>query len=394
MTTGLLLHDTTRTVAASWPARYVSDRLVDGLVICLHNTPTDAEEYAQLKGITARRDGVVAAGGRFLIDACSHVDLTDVRNDTYAHWALWPHGTRGDFTDQPTYHAHVERTFDVQRAHGAPLMIPSPALTRPDTSEADALLDAIDFGTQLAMQNGDESPVVTVAGTAPFWSAGQDLDRFFDRASRHLVGGWHLVPIQTTLTWPVIPHAAELTGMLRTTSTLALDHNFVFWANTDLMGLPLIAAGASHVGTGWDRKQRCLDPDSHKPLDGEGGAWLGMVTLDQALAAVAEASATALAVQDPRVAAQTLPPNGQVPAAGGARIQHHIAVLGRAVADLLAHPAGEARSRHLLDTVYGRARRLIDRVEESTTADQLAAAWITPLDRALDQWRSDEGWPL
>lgn len=393
MTAGLMLHDTTRTVAATWPERYVTDGLADGLVVCLHNTPTAAEEYPQLKGISARRDGVVAAGGRFLIDACSHVDLTDVRADTYALWGLWPHGARGDFADQLTYRTHVERTFDVQRAHGAPLMIPSPPLTRPDTEEADALLDAIAFGTRLATQTGDEPPVATVAGTAPFWSAGQDLDRFFDRASRHPVGGWHLVPIQTALTWPVVPHPAELTGMLRTTSTLALDYNFVFWANTDLMGLPLIAAGATHVGTGWDRKQRCLDPDSHKPLEGEGGTWLGMVTLDRALVAVAEAAATQLTVQRPRVAAQTLPPNGQVPAAGGARVRHHIEVLARAVADLHAHAAGEARSRHLLDTVYGRARRLIDWVEESTTADQLAAAWISPLERAIDQWRSDEGWP-
>ena len=326
MTTGLLLHDTTRTVAASWPATYVQEGLVDGLVVCLHNTPTDAEEYPQLKGMTARRDGVVAAGGRFLIDACSHVDLSDVRPDTYELWGLWPHGVVGDFVDQRTYRAHVERTFAIQRANGAPLMIPSPPLTRPDTNEAHALLDAIAFGIDVAEETG-EVPLATVAGTAPFWSAGQDLDRFFDKATQNLVSGWHLVPIQPALAWPVIPHPAELIGMLRTTSTLALDHDFVFWANVDLMGLPLVAAGATHIGTGWDRKQRCVDPDSHKSLDTEGGAWLGLVTLDRALAAVAEAPATELEVQAPRLAAQTLPPNGQVPAAGGARVRHHIEVL-------------------------------------------------------------------
>ncbi|MDE0802943.1 MAG: hypothetical protein OSA99_06425 [Acidimicrobiales bacterium] len=219
MTTGLLLHDTTRTVAASWPARYVAEGLVDGLVVCLHNTPTDAAEYPQLKGITARREGVVAAGGRLIIDACSHVDLSDVRADTYEQWALWPNGVVGDFVDQATYRAHVERTFEIQRAHGAPLMIPSPPLTRPDTAESNALLDAIAFGIGVAEAAGDEAPLATVAGTAPFWSAGQDLDRFFDKATQHLVSGWHLVPIQPSLSWPVLPHPAELIGMLRTTST-------------------------------------------------------------------------------------------------------------------------------------------------------------------------------
>lgn len=394
MTTGLLLHDTTRTVSASWPASYVTDGLVDGLVICLHNTPPDSGESPQLKGITARRDGLVTAGGRFIIDACSHVDLSEVRTDTYQLWGLWPHGSVGDFGDQPTYRAHVERAFEIQRSYGAPLMVPSPPLTRPDTAHAEALLDAIAFGIDLATQAGDEPPLVTVAGTAPFWSAGHDLDRFFDRATQQLAGGWHLVPVQPSLTWPVVPHPAELTGMLRTTSTLALDHRFVFWANTDLMGLPLVAAGATHIGTGWDRKQRCIDPDSHKPVDADGGSWLGLVTLDRALAAVAEPPATQLEAQAPRLAAQTLPPNGQVPAAGGARVRHHIEVLGRAVADLVVHPAGEERSRHLLDTVYGRARRLIDWVEQETTADQLAEKWILTFERAIDEWRSDEGWPL
>lgn len=392
MTTGLLLHDTTRTVAASWPGQFVGDRLSDGLVVCLHNTPTDAGEYAQLKGISARRDPVVAAAGLFLVDACSHVDLSDPRIDTYALWDLWPHGDVGDFLDQATYRRHLERTFEIQRTYGAPLMIPSPALTRPDTPEAEALLDAIAYGVELAATQGDAAPIATVAGSAPFWSAGQDLDRFFDKASRHLVGGWHLVPVQPSLVWPVVPHAAELVGMLRTTATLALDHRFVFWANTDLMGLPLIAAGATHIGTGWDRKQRCVDPSSHQPLDTEGGSWLGMVTLDRALVAVSEAQATELQARDPRLAAQTLPPQGQVPAAGGARVRRHIEVLARAVADLLGHPAGDERSLHLLDTVYGRARRLVAGVEEATTAQHLAANWIVPLERAIDQWRFDEGW--
>ncbi|MDE0802944.1 MAG: hypothetical protein OSA99_06430 [Acidimicrobiales bacterium] len=168
----------------------------------------------------------------------------------------------------------------------------------------------------------------------------------------------------------------------------------MFWANADLMGLPLIAAGATHIGTGWDRKQRCVDPDSHKPLDAEGGTWLGMVTLDRAMAAVSEAVATQLEVQAPRLAAQTLPPNGQVPAAGGARVRHHIEVLANAVQDLLSLSAGNERSRHLLDTMYGRARRLIDWVEQDTTADQLAENWIATYERALDRWRADEGWPL
>jgi hypothetical protein len=344
--------------------------------------------------MTARRDGVVGAGGRFLIDACSHVDLSEVRSDTYQQWELWPDGDVGDFRNPLTYRAHVKRAFHIQRAYGAPLMVPSPSLTRPDTPDAQGLLDAIDFGVDLARETGDEPPVVSVAGTATFWAAGRELDRFFDKATQQQVGGWHLVPVQPSLSWPVAQNIAELIGMLRTTSTLALDHRFVFWANADLMGLSLVAAGATHIGTGWDRKQRCLDPNSHKPVDAEGGSWLGLVTLDRALAAVAEPAATQLEAQAPRLAAQTLPPHGQVPAAGGARVQHHIAILGRAITDLFAYPAGDERSRDLLDTVYGRARRMIDWVEQETTASQLAEKWILTFERAIDEWRSNEGWPL
>lgn len=391
--TRLLLHDTTRSVAASWPAKYVAAGLVDGLVVCLHNTPTDGAESSHLKGMTARRDGVLAESGRFLIDACSHVDLSDVRIDTYEHWNLWPTGAVGDFVDQATYRAHVERTFDIQRSFGAPLMIPSPPLVRPDSDYAKALLDAIGFGMSVAKESGDEPPIITVAGSAPFWSAGKDLDRFFDSATKHRGGGWHLVPIQPSLSWPVELHLAELTGMLRTTATLALDHSFLFWANADLMGLPLLAAGATHIGTGWDRKQRCLHPDSHKPIESEGGSWLGMVTLDRALVAVTEPAATQLEAQAPRLAAQTLPPNGTVPAAGGARVSHHIGVLARAAADLATHAPGEARSLHLLDTIYGRARRLVDRVEAESTADRLAEKWLVTQENALEEWRDYEGWP-
>lgn len=382
----LLLHDSKRNVGVSWPGRYVGTNTVAGLVLCLHNTPPETHATQYLKGPSERRDPVTQQDGTFLVDACSHVDLTNLDPATYPHWDLWPVGAVGEFDDAAAYEAHVERVFEIQADLGAPPMIPCPALERPDSNAAQAVLDV--FGTATAIE---DAPIATIAGTATFWSAGPDLDRFLAAATSGDITRWHLVPVRDTLGWPVTPGVAELVGMLQATYTLRSSGDFVFWANVDVMGLPLAAAGATHIGTGYDRKQRCLHPESHEPVDAEGGRWLDHVALDEALSAVRAQEAQQIVTADTALARRLLP-GGQVPQGSTAKTDHHFDVLGRALRDVHSHTFGEVASDHLLNRMYGRARRLIDDIERSTTIDSLVETWIRTYERGLETWRTDEGW--
>lgn len=387
----LLLHDSKRNVGVSWPGRYVEADTVSGVVLCLHNTPPEARATQYLKGPAERRDPVTLHGGAFLVDACSHVDLTSVDPDTYPHWSLWPNGVVGAFGDASAYEAHVKRVFEIQASLGAPPMIPSPALERPDSAAAQAVLDMLDTATAIAQREGYERPISTIAGTATFWSSGPDLDHFLATATSGDIERWHLVPVRDTLSWPVQPGIAELTGMMQATYTLRSSSEFVFWANVDIMGLPLAAAGATHIGTGYDRKQRCLHPQSHEPVDAEGGRWLDYVALDGALSAVRAQEAQQIATASPAMADQVMP-GGQVPQGSTAKTDHHLDVLGRALGDVHDHAFGDQASDHLLNRMYGRARRLIDDIEAFTTIDGLVDTWLRNYERSLEMWRSDEGW--
>lgn len=332
-----------------------------------------------------------------MVDACSHADLTQTDTEIYPTWALWPRGSRGDFSDLGTYTAHVARVFEIQHELETPFLLPVPRLDRPDDALASTVLEMITRGREIAHDVAGQGDAgieywVTLAGTSNFWSAGRDLDVFIDSATSVSVDGWYVVPVQGSLEWPVDIGEAELAGLLRTVHSLSTWGTPVLAAHADLLGIPLVAAGASFVGSGWDRKQRCFHPQSHAPVDADGGSWLQTVTLGGIVAGVGEAQAVGLFQQD-RALGERVLPGSAVPAGGRQRVQHHLEVLRDALQEVAQHPSGPRAVEHVLN-VYGRSYRLAPRVEEASGATRLIEGWVRPAESGLERWAADEGWPV
>lgn len=394
----MLLHDTTRTVAKSWPRQVVAEGHASGLILCLHNAPS-----AQ-RGVHSSAEDRIGAvrqvDGEVFVDACSHADLSQV-DAIYETWDLWPKGRRGDWTSDATVDAHVKRVIEIQLQLQAPMLIPWRALDRPDGADADGLLRLLDRVYELSEQALEANPNLTapsevrpwvsIPGTPSFWSAGQSLDQFVAALSEKSVAGWYCVPVRESLMWPVKPTSSEIVGLCRSVYSLATWDD-VMVGNSDFLGLAAMAAGATRIGTGWDRKQRCFDPRSHAPVAADGGNWLGMVTFGKVALALQAADAAQFFQRDPELAIQLLD-GPAVPAAGGARVRHHIRQLHQLCNEVASGRPGPERASSLL-AIYGRARRFVDRIEEASGARRLAADWIEPIEQGVESWMREERWPI
>ncbi|WP_292832194.1 hypothetical protein [Microbacterium sp.] len=206
-------------------------------------------------------DDVRAVGGEVLFDVMTHARQlpTTNRTDFYDEWELWGGSGRG--LDTPAMRLeHVERVFGYQVGLGVPLLTPTLVLSSPTSPEANQVLETATLARGL-----DPSAWQSLAGTHSFWAGGPELDAFVGTLAGLRATTWVLTLANQVLIdgVPDFSNSEAHVGLARTIHSLSLRSRVIL-AYSDYAGLPAIAAGADTLGSGWDRGQRCFDPQTFR----------------------------------------------------------------------------------------------------------------------------------
>lgn len=256
----LYLHDGSIGGHATWTEAALAAGVADGAVISPFFTPQSprprnpsGDEYA---------DRIRGANGEVILDATTHaVTLPGVDNwDNYDTWSLWG-GPRGDLSTPSLIQEHVARVFDHQTALLAPHLTPTVTLENPIGPSADSAIELAEEGlTQ------DASAWQSLSGRRGFWSS-PDLDAYVGSLVGLRAPVWFLTVVRDTMDYPPdMNDVIQTAAVCRTIQTLARRSRVVL-CQSDLFGLPGIAAGADSVGSGWHTKQRVCSPATYQQND-------------------------------------------------------------------------------------------------------------------------------
>lgn len=256
----LYLHDGSIGGHATWTEAALAAGVADGAVISPFFTPQvprprnpSGDEYA---------DRIRDAHGEVIFDATTHaVTLPGVDNwANYNTWSLWG-GPRGDLSTPPLIQEHVARVFDHQTALLAPHLSPTVTLENPIGPSADSAIELAEEG--LAQ---DPNAWQSLSGRRGFWSS-PDLDAYVGSLVGLRAPVWFVTVVRDTMDYP--PDTSDViqtAAVCRTIQTLARRSRVVL-CQSDLFGLPGIAAGADSVGSGWHTKQRVCSPATYQQND-------------------------------------------------------------------------------------------------------------------------------
>lgn len=301
----------------------------------------------------------------------------------YDEFDLWG-GPRGDLSTNAARVAHVRKVFAVQDAIGSPHLGPTVLL---HTGLSQTSLIALEMA-KIAVDL-DPTCFLTIAGSSPFWASGSALDAHVGALASLEPQGWFTVVSRPISAIPATASSDEVFGLCRSVRSLSEDA-WVHVSHGDLAGLPAIAAGASTVGTGWDKRQRVqafTDFAARGPAGGF-GSWYERVTLQALLGSLSVREASVLGTQN-QALAQRL---GDIPAPGPKEaFFHHLQALSGLVTMIAAAPDYRSRFDSLMG-LYGDASREWPAVQTLTGSDTAAADWIAPLQAGLAAYGAAEGW--
>jgi hypothetical protein len=307
----------------------------------------------------------------------------------YHDFDLWG-GPIGDLTTDGNRREHVRRVFRRQDEIGAVHLAPAPLLA---TGLNNLSMLALETSRVAIEQHSDAW--LTIAGTGSFWSDGSDLDAHVGGLAALQPAGWFISFVHPNSDMPPKLTAEEIYGISRTVRALA-EHAPVHVSHGDFAALPAVAAGATSVGTGWDKSQRAVAYTNYaaRPLPVPGkqsGGWLERSTLRVLLGSLSKSDGALLQRQDPRLAARL----GGLPVAPGAKdsFPHHAVQLDAAVRQVEVGVDYEARCRQL-DVMYTQAARGWAALQTSTGIRDQSARWVTPLQQGLRLYAAGEGWTL
>ncbi|MGA1827106.1 hypothetical protein [Microbacterium sp.] len=257
--TGVLIHDGRRIGHRSWTVDAVRGGHAAGAILTPFSTPRISKpRHPNVREVA---DDVRAVGGEVLFDVMTHARQlpTTNRTDFYDEWELWGGSGRG--LDTPAMRLeHVERVFGYQVGLGVPLLTPTLVLSSPTSPEANQVLETATLARGL-----DPSAWQSLAGTHSFWAGGPELDAFVGTLAGLRATTWVLTLANQVLIdgVPDFSNSEAHVGLARTIHSLSLRSRVIL-AYSDYAGLPAIAAGADTLGSGWDRGQRCFDPQTFR----------------------------------------------------------------------------------------------------------------------------------
>jgi hypothetical protein len=384
---GVLIHDGRRIAHRKWSTDAISASLADGVVLTPFSTPRvsiprhpSASQVAQ---------AVTDEGGEIIFDAMTHARLLAGVNKTdfYDDWELWGSGGIGLATAQQRL-SHTERVFRRQEAVGSPYLAPTVSLHSPLTQDAHIAREMARLARGI-----DAASWQSLAGTRAFWASGPNLDAYVGTLVALRAPVWVLTVVNEI----VVDHVPDMTdvsafsGLCRTVHSLSMRSRVIV-AHGDYAGLPAVAAGADTVGSGWDRAQRILDPNSFR-VDSDPGIRIpaSYVTQGGLHAVLRRDTAEAIERWDP--AAAMVLRGGPMPASDQVQRMHHLgqlrsAVLGVAGAGSRPERVDALRARYQFAS--GQFDVLSDALPR-TIQDRDKYAWATAPADVLEAYAQAEG---
>lgn len=384
---GVLIHDGRRVGHRKWTVDAVAARLADGAILSPFATPRVAEPRfpSGADMATAVRD----VGGEVVFDAMTHARFLPGANklDFYDGWELWGPGGP-DLSTRAVQLEHVERVFERQQRLGAPSLAPALQLTSPSDAASATSLDVARVARGL-----DPGTWQSLVGTRAFWRSGARPDAYIGTLAALRAPVWVL----TLANEIVVDHKPDMTdvdawvGFCRTVHSLS-ERSRVIVAHADFSGAPAIAAGADSVGSGWDRGQRCFDPNSYR-LDSDPGIRIpaSYVTQGELLAIMRRDVAEAIERWDARHAFRLR--GGPMPPSDAAQRMHHLGQLRGAVNAISGQPTRAGRVQELRDryraagTDFDVLTRALGRTVPAAEKD----TWTSQPAAVLEAYASAEG---
>lgn len=383
----VLIQDSTRNTFANWGARAVEAGYAEGVVMSPFCSPRLGNGHH--KSASAVREVIRDQGGEFWFDASTHVlqmpNVGDYR--FYDDWQLWP-GVRGDLSSPGLRRGHVRKVYAVQEDLDAPLLGPTILLHSAQSSTSLRVIELAQAAREEA--NGREF-WLTIVGDSQFWGSGADLDGFIGAMDQIEPAGWILSVARPLAGVPVQAEALEVAGLMRTSVALG-ESCPVTIGHGDLAALPAAAAGASAVGTGWDKRQRVLAyPDFAERVPVEPGSqagWYARPTLHGLLGNMVHNEFLVLESERPDLAQRLYA--GAYTAGPQQTFSHHAQVINSVMAsfDGLA-----LRARvELLEEIYMACLVEWPPVQAVTHSAAGGEQWVSPLLAGIRQFKADEGW--
>lgn len=382
----ILVQDTARNNLASWTERALNAGSAAGAILSPFASPQLNSGYKQSALQTT--DRIRQAGGTMWFDAETHAlqmpNVGDFRY--YDDWPLWS-GSRGQLATDGDRREHIRHVFAVQDALGVAHLAPTILLHAAQSNTSQQALRMAEIAAE-----EDPNCFITIAGSSAFWAGGSALDAHVGGLAQIEPKGWFLTPIHSAPILPVPVAQEETHGLCRTTRSLSEDGP-VHISYGDLTALPMVVAGATSVGSGWDPRQRVCAYANYVEREtsgegGGGGAWFQQTTFEGLLSLVGRGDAQLLASGSAALVEQLLP--GQLPPGPQEVWDHHARVL-KVLASAL-QPAGKSSYEALL------ARYEVADTHWATIASALgwtsspAGSWVSELRSGLARFAATEGW--
>lgn len=382
--TSLLIEDTARNNLRSWCTATLGAGTSRGAVINPFSTgPVASQSKPAAHRIASE---IREAGGEVWFDAMTHILQMPAVGDFryYGQWDLWD-GARSQLMTRVLRRDHIARVFEIQRSIDATPLAPTVLANSSTGAELVAVVSLLEEAIEL-----DSDCWASLSGTPTFWSGGPDLDALVGTLAQFEPRGWFLSVVRPDEYLPVRTTSDEIAGLCRTVRSLS-EFAPVHISHGDFAGLPAIAAGAWSIGTGWDNRQRVLQPGSfvERGESTGGGGWFQRPTFERLFAFLPRVAAELMFAQDRTLAgnvfAGSLHPDGPKEA-----FFHHAEALSNLCFEVSAG-SHEDRYRTLV-MLYETAIR--DWADASSSVDRPdeSSSWISPLLGGLRSYGTTEGW--
>lgn len=382
------IEDSPRPFQAGWIADANQAGVSSGTVVTPWASPLAHRGGSGNKpGVANRIDELKAVGVPFWFDATTHAlqmpGVGDFRY--YAEYNLWG-GPLGDLTQDAYRREHARRVFEHQAALGAPYLAPAPLLPSGLNNVSTLALETAKVALEL-----QPTARLTIAGVGSFWSDGRDLNAHVGALAALAPSGWFISFVQPDNNLPPKLTADEVFGICRTVRALS-EYAPVHVSHGDFAALPAVAAGATTIGTGWDKRQRVVSYTDYvaRAVSPGQASWYERPTLLGLLGTLEKNDGALLSRQAPALAARL----GGLPTVPGpkASFLHHVAQLDASVRRIQGAGASHRLRYDELDGMYSSASTNWAAVRAATGMRDRSAVWVTPYQQGLRMYAQSEGW--